>query len=140
MLVFDDGYRTMTARHLKLNRIGIYQFHRRIPEDLQHHYDGRSHIQQSLKTRDPVVAAKAAGALARSQDALWKTLRSPQGRELNLVPAETRAAAMSLLEHLGYVPGERLGDVKSNSDRAHGSLDHDPFRGSLGLPGFRITE
>jgi hypothetical protein len=107
MLISDNGYFVLHARHLKLNRLGIYQFHRRIPEDLQGHYDGRSHIQQSLKTRDPVVAAKAAGALARSQDALWSTLRSPQGAEVGSLPPETRAAAMSLIEHLGYAPGDR---------------------------------
>jgi integrase len=107
MLISDNGYFVLHARHLKLNRLGIYQFHRRIPEDLQHHYDGKSHIQRSLGTRDPAEAAKAAVALARSQDALWSTLRTPGARERGLVPADTRAAAMSLIEHLGYSPGDR---------------------------------
>ena len=55
-----------------------------------------------------MVASKAAVALARSQDSFWKSLRSPQGHELGLVPKETRAAAEALLAHLGYEKGERF--------------------------------
>ena len=101
-----DGRMTMKVQYLKLSRTGIYQYYRRVPSDLRAHCGGQF-IVKSLGTKDATKATKLVLQRAAATGAFWKTLRSPQGRELGLVPPGTRAAAMSLLEHLGYVPGER---------------------------------
>ena len=97
----------MKVQYLKLSRTGVYQYDRRVPADLRKHY-GVPFIVKSLGTKDATKATKLVLQRAAATDAFWKTLRSPQGRELGLLPPGTRAAAMSLLDHLSYVPGERV--------------------------------
>jgi integrase len=104
MLIYSDGYRTMTVKHLKMNRLGVWYYNRRVPSDLRAHYGGR-HIVRSLKTKDPIEAGKRATAMARADDSLWSFMRSTHA---DLTPRETRAAGEALLAKLGYSVGERV--------------------------------
>ena len=56
------------------NRDGVYQFIRRIPNDLSDHY-GSSRIQISLRTRNPSKANRCARSITQRLDDYWLGLR-----------------------------------------------------------------
>ena len=89
----DRGYLVVSVRHL-LNKNGTFFYQRRIPSDLQHHYGQKTHIRESLKTRDIAVAAKRIGALVRRDDALWLAMR----RDGSLSPPVITHDALALLK------------------------------------------
>lgn len=102
IVLFEVGAYVLLAKHIQLNK-GVWQFHRRIPDDLAKHYPGKKgKIRFSLKTKDERVAAKLAHQHAIQQDALWKSLRSG---EINYGP-EAIHAAMAILERFKLTPGE----------------------------------
>lgn len=103
--LLDTGFLTVTVRHL-LPKNGVYFYYRRIPEDLRGHYGGKRHIRKSLKTNQLHIAAKKVAALASSDDALWASLRSPEGKELSLTTSQTRDGAEALLRKLDLRPGD----------------------------------
>ncbi|WP_175608883.1 DUF6538 domain-containing protein [Microvirga ossetica] len=87
----------MTVRYSLLKN-GVYFYYRRIPEDLRGHYGGKRFRRVSLQTNQPHIAAKKIAALASADDALWASLRSPEGQELGLTSSQTREGAEALLK------------------------------------------
>jgi hypothetical protein len=108
-IIFDDGFIRMSVRYVKAFK-GVLYYYRRVPKDLLRHYRG-PHLKQSLRTKDLNVAAKKAQSLATQHDAYWKTLRAPEGKELQLTTRESRDAAMALLGDLGIEPGSARQEV-----------------------------
>ncbi len=102
----SNGCFVVKVRYLQRKPDGSLWYYRRIPRDLKKHYGSKTFFRESLGTRDPLKAAKAIARKAQEHDALWKTLRSPQGKQLGLLPAETREAAKALLDSLDFSPGE----------------------------------
>ncbi|WP_449410515.1 tyrosine-type recombinase/integrase [Methylobacterium komagatae] len=105
-LVFDTGLFRVTIRYVKTLKKGApFSYYRRIPRELRHHYQGKEYIRESLKTRDPVVAARKANELAKAHDTLWASLRSPEGTALGLTTTQNREAAKVALAEIGLTPG-----------------------------------
>jgi hypothetical protein len=65
------------ARYLTLSRLGVYQYRRRVPKGHEGQYGNRTHIIQSLRTRDTTKAAQEAVRLAAEHDALWGCKEPP---------------------------------------------------------------
>ena len=119
-LVFDTGLFRVKIRYIANLKPGApYSYQRRIPKDLQHHFSGKKDFRISLKTRDLRVAVQKANELAKGHDALWASLRSPEGKALGLTTTENREAARVQLAEIGLSPGMLAAGVKR-------SLDHDP--------------
>jgi len=73
IVLFDRGAFRVVARYVE-QRGGTYYFRRRIPDDVRPLYPGRKgFLFFSLKTSDPMEAARRADEEARRQDALWET-------------------------------------------------------------------
>ena len=100
-IFIDKGYLVVAVRHLLKKPEGSFFYQRRIPSDLQKHYGQRTHIRESLKTRDMAVAAKRIGALVRRDDALWLAMR----RDGSLSPPVVTHAAQALLKSWDFEPG-----------------------------------
>jgi hypothetical protein len=95
MLISDDGYISIRSRYLKLSRLGIFQYHRRIPKCLESHYNGRTHIVRSFRTRDATKAALEAARMARADDDLWTTLGTlVQHRERDRFSGDTELSPL----------------------------------------------
>jgi integrase len=111
ILVCQNGALRLTVAYVIQWKDGVLYYSRRVPADMKKHHRGKTFIRQSLKTRDPIVAAREALKLAAGHDALWKLHRSPDAQEAGLTTAETRDAATALLKNIGLSPGEaRQGD------------------------------
>lgn len=106
LIIWQAGILTVTAKHLQKLSSGTYRYERRIPADLRQHYRGNTLRKVSLKTKDPLVAAKKAQALAAQDDALWSSLRSPEARGQGITTRENNLAALALLERLGLSRGD----------------------------------
>ena len=60
---------------------GVFQFIRRVPLELQHHYKS-NRISFSLKTRDPKIASTRSKQLATQLDDFWLHLRMQEDQLL----------------------------------------------------------
>jgi integrase len=115
-IVFDNGFLTVTARHLMRKADGSWYYQRRVPKGLEKHHGGKDVLRQSLQTKDGTVAARKAAKLTAEYDALWKHLQSPQAKDLGLTTQETRAGAEALLKTLGLNPGGALAKQLDHHD------------------------
>jgi integrase len=114
ILLCQNGALRLTVKYVIRWKGGLYYYSRRVPADMQKHHQDKLLLRVSLKTRDPIIAAREATKLASQHDALWKSLRSPDAHEQGLTSPETRSAATALLKKIGLVPGEgRQGDETS---------------------------
>jgi integrase len=114
--LLDTGFFAVTVRYSLLKN-GVYFYYRRIPEDLRGHYGGKLHRRVSLQTNQPHIAAKKIAALASADDALWTSLRSPEGQELGLTTSQTREGAEALLRKLDLSPNDGFrADQRTYSD------------------------
>ena len=66
--------KTIRPSNYTFTKRGVYYFSRRIPEDLQQHYQ-QLRIVRSLRTKQPKEAATAAQLLSSQLDQLWFQLR-----------------------------------------------------------------
>lgn len=123
--LFDTGLILVSVRYVKALKPGApLSYYRRIPRELQHHYQGKAHIRQSLGTRDLAEATKKASKLAAEHDALWASLRSPEGVAASLTTGANREAALALLTALGLSPGMLAPGLRRTLDQdPDGSLD-----------------
>jgi len=116
IIVLKVGSLRITVKHTVQKR-GIWFYRRRIPADLAHHYPpNQTHLYESLQTRDPSEAAKKAVALAAKHDALWASMRSPEGQAVGLTTQENTAAALALLDKLGLSQGDINRDASHVAD------------------------
>ncbi|SDR09353.1 Integrase [Rhizobiales bacterium GAS113] len=106
--ILDNGFIRMTVRYVRPFKGGILYYYRRIPRDVQKHYPGRTFRKLSLGTRDMAMAIKKASLMARQDEGLWASLRTPDAQRLGLTTKETRDAAMGLLAELRLEPGSQL--------------------------------
>jgi integrase len=95
---------TVKIRYL-LRKAGLLYYQRGIPPDLRPHYSGRALILINLKTLDLSRAAKLCSQYGTRDDALWRTLRSPEGK--GLTTEESREAAQALIASWGAERGSR---------------------------------
>jgi hypothetical protein len=72
--------KTSTQSNYTFIKRDVFYFSRRIPEDLQHHYQ-QPRIVHSLRTKHPKEAATAAHLLSCQLDQLWFKLRIQQQTE-----------------------------------------------------------
>lgn len=122
IIVLKLGSLRITVKHTVQKR-GIWFYRRRIPADLAHHYpSNQTHLYESLQTRDPLEAAKKAMALAAKHDALWASLRSPEGQAVGLTTQENTAAALALLDKLGLSQGDLSRDASHVADVMDGYM------------------
>lgn len=117
-----------------LKKDGLLWYYRRIPKDLQHHYDGKPTRRVSLGTRDHVEAIRKASALAAQDDARWKSLRSPDGQAAELTLPETESAASATLASLGLRPGMLAKGVRRDFDLDPADILDDYFAKRHGKP------
>jgi hypothetical protein len=94
---------TIKIKHL-FQKGGRLYYSRRIPADLKAHYS-KSIIRTNLKTSDIGKAARLVAQYSARDDALWRTLRSPEGK--GLTTEENRAAAQALIASWGAGRGSR---------------------------------
>jgi len=106
LVIWQSGILVVTAKHLQKLPSGTFRYQRRIPDDLRKHYGNQVFRRVGLKTRDPVVAARKAQALAAKDDALWTSLRTPEARGQGITTQENTLAALALLEQLGLSRGD----------------------------------
>jgi integrase len=102
----------LMTKHVYQRADGLCFYERRIPKDLKAYYPdikGPS-IRKSLGTKDPMEAARRAAKRAAEDDALWKSLRSPQASAENLTTPEVREGAKALLAKLDIEPGDGLNE------------------------------
>ncbi len=104
--LLDTGLILVTVRYVKaLKPGGPYSYYRRIPSELKRHYGGLTFIRKSLGTKDLTKALKLAATMAAADDALWASLRSPEGKAEGLTTAANREGARALLGVLNLAPG-----------------------------------
>ena len=102
LVIFEFGALQITARYL-LAKEGLYYYRRRIPDDVRHLHPGKNGmLVTSLKTRDPIEAARKAHALAKQHDALWDAHRRGDAVE----GPEVQRAALAMLDSFGLRPGQ----------------------------------
>lgn len=123
--LFDTGLILVSVRYVKALKPGApLSYYRRIPRELQHHYQGKAHIRQSLGTRDLAEATKKASKLAAEHDAFWASLRSSEGKAANLTTPANRDGALALLTALRLEPGMLAPGARRTVDQdPDGELD-----------------
>ena len=100
----------LVAKYLVL--VGdIWHYNRKYPVDLLDRFGGKVRKKVSLKTRDPLVAARKASKMAAEDDALWQAMRTNR----DLPDLKVRKAARALIadqqptewkEPHPYIPGQ----------------------------------
>jgi integrase len=95
---------------------GQFFYRRRIPDNVQKHYQGKTHFQKSLKTKDVQIAKDSSERLSESLDILWMYFTNPESVSL---PQNQRQTATALLkEQHGLEPAEGQKIVGHYSDGA----------------------
>ncbi|WP_170342778.1 tyrosine-type recombinase/integrase [Ruegeria arenilitoris] len=90
----------MKIKHVEW-RGGRANYRRRIPEELQHHYNGSRYYFVSLGTKDPAEAAKKSQQVTAQLDREWRLLRSNEGGDLALLEQ-----GRAILRKYGLEPGQ----------------------------------
>ncbi len=70
-VILDRGYLVVSIRYLLPRANGLLFYQRRIPPQLLGRYNGKTHILESLQTRDLSVARKRIAVLAYRDNQLW---------------------------------------------------------------------
>ena len=103
---------------------GVYYFSRRIPEDLQQHYQ-QLRIVRSLHTKQPKEAATAAQLLSSQLDQLWFQLRLQKQTEQlsSLSQFQQQSSQFTLEQALAYYL-EQKGKTRSQLFHKHARTSH----------------
>lgn len=125
---FRYGPTRMTIKHVEW-RGGRANYRRRIPKDLQAHYNGKEFHFVSLGTKEPAEAARKAQQITKKLDREWGFLKSGEGGELAL-----REEAMAILRKHDLKPGQAaeyakydLEPVRFIDELVHESRDQDGY-------------
>lgn len=97
LLIHIDATISVTAKYV-LKKGNTFYFQRRVPDELRHLYGGKRTILESLKTGDPLLAAKKAQAKAKQLDTYWTSIRTGGDLESGQSAGELREAATRLLQ------------------------------------------
>ena len=126
VVVLKAGGMTITIRNVVRRKSGALHWRMRVPKELRGNHGGKTHLDFSLKTKDPKEAAPRASKLTAEHEALWASLRSPEVVRGTFTPQQVRDAAKAQLIALGLKPGEgRRGaegwwTVLDSFEREHG--------------------
>ena len=102
LVLFEFGALQITARYL-FAKEGLYYYRRRIPDDVRHLHPGKKGmLVTSLKTRDPIEAARKAHNLAQQHDALWAAHRRGEATDA----PDVQRAALAMLDSFGLRPSQ----------------------------------
>ena len=114
--------KTIRPSNYTFTKRGVYYFSRRIPEDLQQHYQ-QLRIVRSLRTKQPKEAATAAQLLSSQLDQLWFQLRlQKQTDQLSsLSHFEQHSKQLTLEQALAYYL-EQKGKTRSQLFHKHARL------------------
>ena len=123
IIVCQNGALMLIMKYVIPWKDGTFYYSRRIPADMKKHHQGKALIRKSLRTKDPLIAAREAAKLAAADDALWRFRRSPDAQANGLTTTETRDAATALLRNIGLVPGEAVQGDETSRDMAWDRLD-----------------
>lgn len=106
IVVLKAAAMTITMRNVVRRKSGALHWRMRVPKGLEGNHGGKTHLDFSLKTKDPHEAAPRAAKLTAEHEALWATLRSPEVTRGTYTPKQVRDAAKAQLIALGLRPGE----------------------------------
>jgi hypothetical protein len=93
-VIQDRGYLVVSIRYLLPRANGLLFYQRRIPPSLLSRYNGKTHMLESLQTRDLSVAWKRIAVLAHRDNQLWTDMR----RDPNLMSTAVDHDARALIE------------------------------------------
>jgi integrase len=100
-VVHQNGRLVMTVRYLLKKPDGSLWYQRRVPVDLRYYYGKKARILESLKTKDPIVAARLVQTKATRDDRLWSALRSQKSRRSDeVVTKAVHEQALALLNEV----------------------------------------
>ena len=114
--------KTSTQSNYTFIKRNVFYFSRRVPEDLQHHYQ-RPRIVRSLRTKQPKEAATAAQLLSSQLDQLWFQLRLQKQTEQlsSLSQFQQQSSQFTLEQALAYYL-EQKGKTRSQLFHKHATL------------------
>lgn len=91
----------LMIKYVQQKRSGLFFYRRRIPDNVQKHYEGKTHYQKSLGTKDMQVAKSMSEKLTEHLDALWQYYSNPVKTP---TPEYIREVATSFLNEHGLAP------------------------------------
>jgi len=111
--------KTSTQSNYTFIKRNVFYFSRRVPEDLQHHYQ-RPRIVRSLRTKQPKEAATAAQLLSNQLEQLWFQLRLQKQTEQlsSLSHFQQQTKQLTLEQALAYYL-EQKGKTRSQLFHKH---------------------
>ena len=114
--------KTSTQSNYTFIKRDVFYFSRRVPEDLQHHYQ-RPRIVRSLRTKQPEEAATAAQLLSNQLEQLWFQLRLQKQTEQlsSLSQFQQQSSQFTLEQALAYYL-EQKGKTRSQLFHKHATL------------------
>ena len=114
--------KTSTQSNYTFIKRNVFYFSRRVPEDLQHHYQ-RPRIVRSLRTKQPEEAATAAQLLSNQLEQLWFQLRLQKQTEQlsSLSQFQQQSSQFTLEQALAYYL-EQKGKTRSQLFHKHATL------------------
>ena len=114
--------KTSTQSNYTFIKRNVFYFSRRVPEDLQHHYQ-RPRIVRSLRTKQPEEAATAAQLLSNQLEQLWFQLRLQKQTEQlsSLSQFQQQSSQFTLEQALAYYL-EQKGKTRSQLFHKHARL------------------
>ena len=114
--------KTSTPSNYTFIKRNVFYFSRRVPEDLQHHYQ-RPRIVRSLRTKQPEEAATAAQLLSNQLEQLWFQLRLQKQTEQlsSLSQFQQQSSQFTLEQALAYYL-EQKGKTRSQLFHKHARL------------------
>ena len=93
----------LELKYVQQKPSGQFFYRRRIPDEVQKHYQGKTHYQKSLGTKDVQMAKVASERLTKSLDEMWSYYANPQQTSL---PQNIRQLATAFLQERGLAPDE----------------------------------
>ena len=93
----------LELKYVQQKPSGQFFYRRRIPDEVQKHFQGKTHYQKSLGTKDVHMAKVASERLSEHLDSLWAYYANPKQSSL---PQNIRQLATSFLEEQGLAPNE----------------------------------
>ena len=93
----------LMLKYVQQKPSGQFFYRHRIPDEVQKPYQGKTHYQKSLGTKDVQVAKVASEGLANALDEMWSYYAHPEQTSL---PQNIRQLATTSLQERGLAPNE----------------------------------
>lgn len=95
----------VAVKHLARKPSGLYMYQRRIPQDLQKHYQGRVILKASLETYDEREGVARCLKRTAEDNERWALWRTPTGQDAGLTSPQAHRAAQALMDLWGLEKG-----------------------------------